>query len=98
TDSPWDSAHRPLPSMMIATTRASRAARGEPPSRSGGTVVRGTVAARSDLHYLGFLVLQELIDLLHVVVGEPLHLRLGAALLVVSHVAVPHALLPHAHQ
>src|SRR5690348_7797046 len=86
---PCSRAQRPLPSMMIAT------ARGRSSSPSSGCAVslttRGSGApSASDLHDLGLFVLQQLVDRLRVRVGELLHFLLGAPLVVVAHVAVPH--------
>src|SRR5579862_6988763 len=80
--------------MMIATDRAIS---GRSPSGSGRTRrrlrIRERSFRRSDLHDLGFFVLQQIVDLPDVLVGELLHSRLRRALVVVADVAVPHALL-----
>src|SRR5687767_9384217 len=47
----------------------------------------------SNLHDLRFLVLQKLVDVLRVVVGELLHLRLGTPFVVVADVPVAGELL-----
>src|SRR5262245_3077797 len=52
---------------------------------------------RLDLHDLRLFVLQEVVDLVHVVVGHLLHLPLGRPLLVVAHLAVPHQILEVPH-
>src|SRR6185312_9857829 len=57
----------------------------------------GAPGARSDLHDLGFLVLEQLVDPGDVLVGELLDVPLGPALLVVPDVTVAHELLEVAH-
>src|SRR5262249_21489006 len=107
TGTPWLSAQRPLPSMMMATLRAT------PRSGCDGAgsvrdtsidVVRArrpragnVIATRSHLHDLRFLVLEQLVDTGGVLVGELLYLRLRPALLVVADVAVADELLEMAH-
>src|SRR5918996_5484911 len=99
-------AQRPFPSMMMATDRATS---GSCRSRTGvrPLIVRSlesnrivSVRARpalSDFHDLLFLLLQEVVDPGHVLVGELLRPVLGAPLLVVPDVAVPDELLEIVH-
>src|SRR5215469_15376750 len=80
-------AQRPLPSMMMATCCGGGVsfsvmlllAPARPP---------GICPARSDFEELGFLGGQDLVDVGDVLVGELLHLVLGAALLVLGDLAV----------
>src|SRR5690242_12963751 len=67
--------------MMIATVRARS-------SRWSSATTVGSGARASDLHDLGFLALQQLVDLVHVLVGELLDAILGAVLLVAADLAV----------
>src|SRR6266550_1239171 len=98
--SPRRRAQRPLPSMMIATVSATS---GSSRSGIGLTRARVQIRPMSftaslaisawpkwplDLHDFRLLVLQELVDLRHVVVGQLLHPRLGRPLVVVADVAV----------
>src|ERR671924_683453 len=66
TVSPWSAAQRLLPSMMIATDR------GTSPGSSRGSDRRRRRASspNSDFRDLGFLAFQELVDPLHMVVGQ----------------------------
>src|SRR5579862_5947362 len=85
-------AHRPFPSMMIATDWATSGS-----STSGSARMRESVRIRersfidderrSHFHDFGFLALQDLVDLRDVVVGELLDAALGGALLVVTDIA-----------
>src|SRR5262249_48190188 len=100
-------AQRELPSMMIATDRAISGSSGSTvlmPRRARILVrrlmcrrlLRGKCAALSaalDLENLGFLALQQLVDLVHVVVGQLLRAFFGAPLLVVADVALADQLL-----
>src|SRR5262245_58303616 len=94
-------AQRPLPSMMIATERATSGS-----SRSPGALkplsVRSLVRrftslgprfGASDLQDLRFLALENLVDLGDVVIGELLGTLFSPTLLVVPHVAVADELL-----
>src|SRR3984957_3724248 len=71
---PRDRAQRPLPSMMIATCCGESAI--ECAENAG--------LAGSDLHQLLFLLRHGVIDLGHVLVGELLHVLLGAAVIVLG--------------
>src|SRR5436190_8002810 len=73
--------------MMIATVRASS------PRCSSSTARESGVCSPSDLEDLGFLALQQLIDLLRVVVGELLDALLRAVLLVLADLALVDELL-----
>src|SRR5262249_21600172 len=87
TGSPRRSAQRPLPSMMIATVRASS-------SRCCSSTATGFGApSASNLHDLGFLALQQLVDLGDVLVAELLAAVLRAVLLVAPGLAVVDELL-----
>src|SRR5262245_66277597 len=77
-DSPRRCAHRPLPSMMMATWRGRRV-RSRPEVSSAGTC--------SDLHDLVFFGLQHLVQSLGVFLGELLGLFLPAVHLVLCQVA-----------
>src|SRR5919197_1658298 len=68
-----------------------------PERANAGEEVHDAAPRGSDFHDLGFLVLQELVDRLRVLVGELLHLVLGAPLLVVADLAVPDELLEVPH-
>src|SRR5918996_6278577 len=99
-------AQRPFPSMMMATDRATS---GSCRSRTGvrPLIVRSLEsnrivsvrarAALSDFHDLLFLLLQEVVDPGHVLVGELLGPVLGAPLFVVPDVTVPDELLEVVH-
>src|SRR5215203_3938532 len=83
TGSPRFSAQRALPSRMIATLRGA----------SGGS----RSAATSDLHDFRLFVLDQVVDRLHVLVGQLLHLLLAPPLLVVADLALAHELLQVLH-
>src|SRR5204863_7850233 len=92
-------AQRELPSMMIATERATSGSSGSCTGRSGRRL-RSRVRrfTRLDLQDFGFLALQQLVDLVHVVVGELLRALLRPALLVVAHFPFANQLLQVLHQ
>src|SRR5947208_1402703 len=79
--------------MMIATRFATSSRGGIVTMISSDALISAGSERSSDLHDFGFLVLQELVDRLRVRVGQPLHLLLGAALVVVADVAVADELL-----
>src|SRR5688572_14036676 len=91
TGRPRADAQRPFPSMMIATLRAS-----SEPWLADASVISYCLR-RSDFHDLGLFHLQEVVDRLRVVVGDLLHLLLGAALLVVADLAVDDEFLEVLH-
>src|SRR5579875_2871594 len=82
TGRPRSAAQRPLPYMMIATACATSGRRS---SGARSAPVPGTEATRLHLHHLRFLVLQELVDLLRVLVRQLLDPALGSVLLVGAH-------------
>src|SRR5690349_22755002 len=87
TGRPRRSAQRPLPSMMLVTVRASS-------SRCCSSTATGFGApSASNLHDLGCLALQQLVDLGDVLVGELLDLVLRPVLLVAPDLAVVDELL-----
>src|SRR5262245_23165134 len=71
-------AQRPLPSMMMAMWR------GTAPTSGIDSVVLSNFGMPSDLHQVGFLLLQQLVHLRDVPVGQLLHLILRPALLVLG--------------
>src|SRR5947209_1428274 len=85
--------------MITATARATS---GRPWAAEGSASVRGskltTSAWRSNLHDLGFLVLEKVVDLLRVLVGELLDALLGTTLLVRADVAGVDELLQVLHR
>src|SRR3954467_7590096 len=97
TGRPRDIAQRPFPSRMIATQRTGpagcssrccfRKRSSRPTGRAGG----------SDLQNLFLFLLQEVVDLVRVVVGQLLHPFLGAALLVAANLALIDELLQVMH-
>src|ERR1700726_4873675 len=92
-ESPRWRAHRPFPSITIATWRGSRSGSSDRAgnslsgsdeamnrgSRRGIPPRGGRLARGSDLHYLGFLGRQHFVDLLDVFGGMLLDLSLGGA-------------------
>src|SRR5262249_46390142 len=85
TGTPWAVAQRPLPSITIATARGTSA--GTPSATKG-----------LDLHDFGFFVLQKLVDLLRVLVGQLLDALLSAALVVGADLALVDELLQMLHR
>src|SRR5688500_4000046 len=77
-------AQRPFPSMMIATCRGTAPCTRICASRSA-SFVDCTAPSDSDFHDLGFLVLQELVDLVHVFVVEFLQILLSVLHVVFAH-------------
>src|SRR5262245_6580033 len=99
--SPRRRAQRALPSMMIATLRATSGTSG---SGAGRTCRSVLIFVRSDtglevldLHDLGFLVLQQLVDRLRVVIGQLLDAFFRTPLVVVAYLAVLAELLQVLH-
>src|SRR5207244_13041103 len=87
TGRPRFAAQRPLPSRTIATERGT-----SPGPKVGGRRKRPRILARRlrrlNLGDFGFLALEQVVDLLRVVVGQLLDLLLGAALVVLPHLAL----------
>src|SRR5918911_1098133 len=100
TGRPRRRAQRPLPSMITATDDATsgRSSSGSGRMRASVRMRERSLTLLSDLHDLGFLALQEVVDLVHVVVRELLDAPLRRTLLVVAHVAVLHELLEVPHR
>src|ERR1043166_7603197 len=94
TETPCSEAQRPLPSMMIATACA---ASGRCSSGLTSVPVPGTEAIQLDLHHLGLFVLQQLVDVLRVLVGQLLDTALGPVLVVRADLAVVDELLQVSH-
>src|SRR5688572_14197163 len=89
-------AQRPLPSMMMATWRGMA-----PPSGASDAVPILTAVEigwlTSDLHDLFFFGGERLVDLLHMLVGQLLHLVVQLAVLVLGDLAVLFLLLQRFH-
>src|SRR5881275_12100 len=113
TETSFSAAQRPFPSMMIATARATsgRCSSGvtsvpvmevtSGPTSNTCRLLAGDHAARCgslDLHHLRFLVLQELVDVLRVLVGQLLDAALGPVLVVGSDLALVDELLQVPHR
>src|SRR5919109_2883607 len=89
-------AHRPLPSMMMATWRGTVAL----PAVSAAAPIRTAVEIgwfTLNLHDFFFFGGQRLVDLLHVLVGQLLHLVVQNAMLVLGDLAVLLLLLQRFH-
>src|SRR6185437_5268532 len=80
-------AHRPLPSMMIATWRGTAPFTRIWASTSSAfmTPGRASRARTSDLHDLGFFHLEQVFELGHVVVVQLLQILVGVLLVVLRH-------------
>src|ERR1700752_2909014 len=86
-------AQRPLPSMMMATWRGTA-----PPSDASPILTAVEIGwFTSDLHDLFFFGGESVVDLLHVLVGELLHLVMQPAMLVLGDLAVFFLLLQRFH-
>src|SRR5215813_5037121 len=94
--SPRAFAQRPLPSMMMATWRGVT-----PPSAASAALPTLTAVVvgwlTSDLHDLFFFGGERVVDLLHVAVGQLLHLVVQFAVLVLGNLAVLFLLLQELH-
>src|SRR6266498_3317576 len=95
-------AQRPFPSMMIAIERAtsgsSPSGRGRSARKVLSLVRRLKVRRLLNLHDLGFLALEEVVDPRDMLVRELLHPLLGATLFIVADVPVANELLQVVHR
>src|SRR5919108_3335146 len=89
TGRPRPLAHRPFPSMMIATDRGTSdgSSAGRPRPKRSRIRRRSVSAGHSDFGDLGFLAFEQLVDLAGVLVRQLLNALLGPPLLVLADIA-----------